>query len=127
MPVAADRMRRMSKLLQALRKRALRHPDTTEGIACEGTPLEKRTVKVGSKAFLFLGLADAMFKLTDSAKEATRLGLQVGKHGWVKVPFNGAPPLARLEKWVDESYRAVAGAKKTGSRAAISRTGARER
>jgi predicted DNA-binding protein (MmcQ/YjbR family) len=107
----------MSKLVQTLRKRALRHPGTSEGIACEGTPVEKRTVKVGSKAFLFLGVADAMFKLTDSAaKEATKLGLQVGKHGWVKVPFEGAPPLARLEKWVDESYRAVAGAKKTGSR-----------
>jgi len=102
----------MNKLIQALRKRALRHPDTTEGIACEGTALEKRTVKAGSKAFLFLGLSDAMFKLTDSAAEATRLGLKVGKSGWVSVKLDGAPPLARLEKWVDESYRAVAVRKK---------------
>jgi hypothetical protein len=108
---------RMNKLIQALRRRALRHPDTSEGIACEGTPLEKRTVKAGKKAFLFLGLADVTLKLTDSADEANRLGLQVGKHGWVKLELDGAPPLARLEKWVDESYRAVAGAKrKTRSR-----------
>lgn len=101
----------MNKVIQALRKRALRHPDTTEGVACEGTALEKRTVKAGSKAFLFLGLSDAMFKLTDSAAEATRLGLKVGKNGWVSVKLDGAPPLARLQKWVDESYRAVAGRK----------------
>ncbi len=102
----------MNKLIGALRKRALRHPDTTEGVACEGTALEKQTVKVKSKAFLFLGLSDAMFKLTDSAAEATRLGFEVGKHGWVRVKLDRAPPLARLEKWVDESYRAVAGPKK---------------
>jgi hypothetical protein len=101
----------MNKVIQALRRRALRHPDTSEGVACEGTALEKRTVKAGSKAFLFLGLSDAMFKLTDSAAEATRLGLKVGKNGWVSVKLDGAPPVARLEKWVDESYRAVAGRK----------------
>ncbi len=101
----------MNKVISALRKRALRHPDTSEGVACEGTALEKRTVKAGSKSFLFLGLSDAMFKLTDSAAEATRLGLKVGKNGWVSVKLDGAPPLARLEKWVDESYRAVAGRK----------------
>ena len=65
-------------------------------------------MKAGKKAFLFLGLSDAMFKLTGSAAEATRLGLKVGKNGWVSVKLDGAPPLARLEKWVDESYRAVA-------------------
>ena len=64
----------MNKLIQALRRRAMRHPDTTEGIAA-------------------------------------RLGFEVGKHGWVIVKLDRAPPLARLEEWVDESYRAVAGPK----------------
>jgi predicted DNA-binding protein (MmcQ/YjbR family) len=78
--------------------------------------LEKRTVNARSKAFLFLGAADAMVKLGASLAEATELAgrepgrYRVGAHGWVTVALgDGGPPLALLEGWVDESYRLVAG------------------
>jgi hypothetical protein len=95
---------------------ALRYPKAEEGIACAGTALEKRTVKARSKAFLFLGTADAMVKLGDSLAEAARLAAtepdryKVGTHGWVTVTFGGeeSPPLDLLERWIDESYRLLA-------------------
>jgi predicted DNA-binding protein (MmcQ/YjbR family) len=93
---------------KALRQAALRHPETEEGVACEGTPLEKRTVKVKGKAFLFLGATDAMVKLDASRAEAKRLGLKVGSGGWVKVTFDGATKVETLKKWIDESYRLMA-------------------
>lgn len=57
----------------ALRKLALRYPDAEEGVACEGTAIEKRTVKAGKKAFVFLGVSDVLLKLDESLPEATRL------------------------------------------------------
>jgi hypothetical protein len=48
--------------IQSLRQIALRLPGTEEGVACAGTSLEKRTIKVRGKAFLFLGAGDAMLK-----------------------------------------------------------------
>ena len=39
------------ELLSTLRQRALCLPDVSEGVACEGTALEKRTLKVHGKAF----------------------------------------------------------------------------
>ena len=91
----------------ALRKVALEYPLTEEGVACEGTALEKRTVKVKGKAFLFLGPADAMLKLDRSRAEAKRLGLAVGSSGWVKAPFDAAP-VDVLKRWVGESYGLMA-------------------
>jgi hypothetical protein len=103
-------------LLQVLRSAALGYPETEEGIACEGTPLEKRTVKVRNKAFLFLGAKDAMLKLSDSLAEANELAerapgrCKVGAHGWVTVAFGEpeSPPLELLLRWIDESYRLLA-------------------
>jgi hypothetical protein len=101
--------------MKALRRAALRHPDTHEGISCEGTSLEKRTVKAHRKAFVFLGVADVMVKLRESLPEARRLArkepdrYRAGAHGWVKASFaeDEEPPLALLQRWIDESYRLV--------------------
>src|SRR5262245_12425822 len=110
------RQSRTSSPTQALRKTALAYPETEEGVACEGTSLEKRTIKVRGKAFLFLGKSDAMLKLGDSLHEATKLSsqlpgsCQVGAHGWVKLTFgeSASPPAVLLARWVEESYRLLA-------------------
>jgi hypothetical protein len=102
--------------MQALRRFALRYPEAQEGVACEGTAAEKRTVKVRNKAFLFLGPADVMLKLGESAAEAAELAskepsrYKVGAHGWVTVKFaaDESPPLDVLKRWIDESYRLLA-------------------
>ena len=106
----------MSNTRLALRTLALRYPGVEEGVACEGTKLEKRTLKVGKKAFLFLGPADAMLKLRSSVGEAARLAakepdrFKIGANGWATIRFGGEViPLALLKKWVDESYRLFAG------------------
>ncbi len=41
--------------VEALRKLALALPEVEEGVSCAGTALERRTVKVRDKAFVFLG------------------------------------------------------------------------
>ncbi len=105
-----------SELLRALRRSALGYPEAREGIACEGTPIEKRTFKARDKAFLFLGATDAMVKLGASLAEATGLAAKepgryrAGAGGWVKVTFtdDDGPPLDLLERWIDESYRLLA-------------------
>jgi hypothetical protein len=71
---------------------------------------------VRKKAFLFLGAADAMMKLSDSLDEANELAdaeperYKAGAHGWVTVAFGDAEtlPMDRLLKWLDESYRLLA-------------------
>jgi hypothetical protein len=109
----------VSAPIKALRRAALRHPDTHEGVSCEGTSLEKRTVKAHKRAFVFLGVADVMMKLRESLPEARRLAkkqpdcYRAGAHGWVKASFGegDGPPLALLQRWIDESYRLVADAR----------------
>jgi hypothetical protein len=108
-----------SESIKELRAFALKYPETQEGVACEGTVIEKRTIKVRNKAFLFIGTADLMLKLGASLGEATALAgkhpdrYRVGAHDWVSVLFSSDnfPPLEMLEKWVDESYRLNAGKK----------------
>jgi hypothetical protein len=103
--------------MQALRKAALRYSGTEEGVACEGTPIESRTVKARKKAFLFLTVDHARLKLRESLPEATRLAqkkpdqFQVGSGGWVKASLSadGSAPLDVLERWVGESYRLMSG------------------
>ena len=101
---------------EVLRRAAMRCPDAEEGVACAGTALEKRTVKVRNKAFLFLGAADAMVKLADSLAAAAELAdaepgrFKVGAHGWVTITFGDADslPMDLLVEWVGESYRLLA-------------------
>jgi hypothetical protein len=103
--------------MQALRRAALRYPGTEEGVACEGTPVESRTVKARNKAFVFLTIGHARLKLRDSLPEATKLAqkrpdqLQVGSGGWVKATLSadGSTPIDVLERWIGESYRLMAG------------------
>jgi hypothetical protein len=103
--------------MQALRKAALRYPGTEEGVACEGTPIESRTVKARNKAFLFLTVGHARLKLRESLPEAAKLAqkrpdqLKVGSGGWVKASLGAdqSTPLDVLERWVGESYQLMAG------------------
>ncbi len=93
-------------------------PDVGEGVACEGTAVEKRTFHVRGKNFLFLGPCaggfTAMFKLVDALPEAQALAAarpdrcKVGVHGWVTVtvPHDEGAPEA-LARWIAESRRAV--------------------
>ena len=102
--------------MKTLRDLALRYPEAEEGIACAGTAIEKRTIKVRNITFLFLGKADAMLKLTDSLPEAAKLAAKepatykAGANGWVTVKFDAdrSPPLDVLAAWIDESYRLLA-------------------
>lgn len=99
--------------MPSLREYALHLRECEEGIACEGTPLEKRTIKVRNKAFLFLGPRDTMLKLRESLPEAEALAAaepdryRVGVHGWVTV-VNSTTPHEQLERWVYESWRLMA-------------------
>lgn len=110
----------MSKTMKALRAVALKCPGVEEGVACEGTAIEKRTVKVNGKAFLFLGIGDALLKLEGSLAAATRLAAEaparyrVGKGGWVKITFSDddAPPSGLMKGWIAESHALASEAKR---------------
>jgi hypothetical protein len=110
----------MSRAMNALRKVAMSLDDVSEGIACEGTALEKRTVKVGSKAFLFLSPTDAMLKLAEAsltaAKKASKKNpnITAGKSGWVKITFDDEnPPPSSINEWIVESHALMRPPKKT--------------
>ena len=103
-------------VVKSLRDLALKYPQAEEGIACAGTAIEKRTIKVRNKAFLFLGKADAMLKLSDSLAGAVKLAAKEpglykpGANGWVTVKFDAdtSPSQEVLARWIDESYRLLA-------------------
>jgi hypothetical protein len=102
-------------LAKLLRTAALALPNVEEGIACAGTSLEKRTLKIRGKAFLFLAQSDAMLKLSDSLPTATKLAtahpdqLKVGAHGWTTLRFAiTSLPLSTLQSWIVESYQLFA-------------------
>lgn len=97
--------------MQSLRAFALRLEDTDEGVACEGTSLESRTVRRGGKAFVFLRPRELRLKLGASLKDATARARrepdrwQVGTGGWVKVALDDADdPLDVLQRWIAESH-----------------------
>jgi hypothetical protein len=102
--------------MTALRTLALRYPEAEEGVACEGTTLEKRTIKARTTVFVFLGAADMMVKLRASFGEATAIAsaepdrCKVGANGWVTVKFGDGwvAPAGMLARWIDESYRLLA-------------------
>ena len=54
--------------MSVMRSAALKLEGVEEGVACEGTPLQRHTVKVNGKAFLFLGLGDAMTSRRSSVR-----------------------------------------------------------
>ena len=103
---------------KVLRDFALGLPGTTEEF-----PWGERVIKVNKKIFVFFGLLDdpkpGLFvgvKLPQSADDALNLpfarptGYNLGKHGWVQFRFppDQAPPIDMIERWILESYRAIA-------------------
>jgi len=100
------------KPIAALRRIALRLPETLEGMTCG-----KQAFKARNKAFLFVGSEETtyniMVKLRDALPEAASLQAKspekyaVGGHGWVKATFSHSAPLpvGRFERWIEESYR----------------------
>jgi predicted DNA-binding protein (MmcQ/YjbR family) len=106
---------RLSRAEAALREVALAYPE-----AYEEFPWGERAIKVKAKVFLFIYLAEDFLsvtvKLPVSGQVALALpfaaptGYGLGKSGWVTARF--APtddvPLAMLQEWIDESFRAVA-------------------
>jgi hypothetical protein len=105
---------------QQLLAAALALPNVEEGIACAGTSLEKRTIKVCKKAFLFLSANDVMLKLADSLPAATKLAAaeperyKVGAHGWTTIQIADTKGLSlpQMKKWIAESYQLFAASKK---------------
>lgn len=82
-----------------------------EGIACAGTKLESRTLKVGGKAFAFFKPGSLMCKLGESLPEARALAAKApaqwcaGNGGWVEVKAQGGRlPLPQLRRWLAESH-----------------------
>jgi hypothetical protein len=109
----------MSKVMKQLWDAATRLPDTEPGVACAGTPLERRTATVAKRAFLFLGLGGARLKLDRSLgaarAHATKAPehVQVGANGWVKITFGAeAPAPAVLVAWIAESHALMSTGKK---------------
>jgi hypothetical protein len=97
--------------MSALLKFALRLPETEEGVACEGTALESRTVRTRKKAFLFLRSTEVRLKLGPSLKEAVARASKnpdrysAGSGGWVKVKLDEVTdPIEVLECWIAESH-----------------------
>ena len=107
----------VTKTLQNI---ALRYPEAQHGIACQGTAVECSSFKARDKAFLFVGGTGPSYtvrlKLRELQAEATKLAAKeparynIGAHGWAKVTFSvqDPPPPDLMERWIDESYRAVA-------------------
>ena len=101
--------------IQALRDHAMQYPEAEEGDSCV-----KKAYGARKKNYLFIGSKDdtynIMVKLTESLDEASALEAKeaehykVGLHGWTTITFEHGqtPPAGLLERWIDESYRAVA-------------------
>ena len=108
----------LARAQRRLRDFALAYPG-----AWEDHPWGETVVKVKKKVFLFLGRPDGglslSVKLPESATIALGLpfaeptGYGLGKSGWVTARFDAGakPPLDVVERWIDESYRAVAPSK----------------
>jgi len=127
-------MKKPAEVVAKLRTRALKLPGSEEGVACEGTALERRTIKASKKAFVFLGTKDVMLKLGPSLAAASKLeakgaSLKANKGGWVKIELtDSAPPVATLEAWVDESYAVlVAAAPPVKNKVAAKKTAAKKK
>jgi len=84
--VATSTARSYTRRVHPFLRAALKHPDTSTGIACKGTSLESTTAIVNGKAFLFVGKAARLKRKT----------------GWVKVALDA--PLAEVTPWIAESY-----------------------
>lgn len=102
--------------LRHLRSFGLAYPEATTRSPWPG----HLDLVVRDKTFAFLSVEgeplSVTCKLPSSAMDALQqphcapAGYGLGRHGWVHAAFPpGAPlPLPLLERWIDESYRAIA-------------------
>jgi predicted DNA-binding protein (MmcQ/YjbR family) len=109
----SKRMKKSSRIGQAIRKRALAYPETHEDF-----PWGESAFKVKGKTFVFMSdgekgvsfstkLADARdLALALPGSEPTHYGL--GKKGWVTVRPTAKTSLEVLFYLIDESFRAIA-------------------
>jgi predicted DNA-binding protein (MmcQ/YjbR family) len=98
-----------------LRTYALGFPE-----AREDHPWGHSAFKVKKKTFLFLAVDGGELSLSVKLPESGNFALMqpyaspteygLGKSGWVTARFGAKqkPPLPLLERWIDESYRAIA-------------------
>lgn len=114
---------KLSSTMRALVASVRRHPGVEEGIACAGTSIESRTLKVCGKAFAFVRPGNLMLKLSDSLGAAKAMAaraperIKVGASGWHEGgprqgPRDGAAEAAEQEA----SAAAVTGRCTAGSR-----------
>ncbi|MBM3504008.1 MAG: MmcQ/YjbR family DNA-binding protein [Alphaproteobacteria bacterium] len=99
----------------ALRRYALTLPE-----AYEDFPWGEAVLKVRKKVFVFLGRDDGGCSLSVKLPQshgaaslmpfATPTGYGLGRAGWVTATFGRGEdvPVAMLQAWIEESYRAVA-------------------
>jgi len=104
-----------SKPMQKVRQIALNLPEVEEGTSCNKSAFQAR-----KKSFCFMGQKDdsynVMVKLVPSLPAAEKLQadtperFKIGLHGWTTLtfPHSESPPSGLLEKWIVESYRALA-------------------
>jgi predicted DNA-binding protein (MmcQ/YjbR family) len=112
----------MPQTVRGITAKLLAHALSFPG-AWEDHPWGENVAKVGKKVFVFFGVPDprgqemiVCVKLPESGLAALDLGIAepagygLGKSGWIAARFgaNDAPEIALLERWIDESYRAVA-------------------
>ncbi len=115
----------LARAEKAIAERALGYPEVVEE-----APWGHRAFKVRGKTFLFLS-AEADYlsfsvKLPVSGEDVLGLtfteptGYGLGKSGWVTASFSpeNEVPIALVQAWVDESFRAIAPKKIVGSLAA---------
>ena len=98
-----------------LRKFALGFPEVRED-----HPWGHSAFKVKKKTFLFLAVDGGELSLSVKLPQSGNFALMqpyaspteygLGKSGWVTARFGPTqkPPLPLLERWIDESYRAIA-------------------
>jgi predicted DNA-binding protein (MmcQ/YjbR family) len=98
-----------------LRRFALSLPE-----AHEDFPWGESVVKVGQKVFVFLGRSGDALSMSVKLPESSLLALDLpftsptgyglARGGWVTAQFqrDESPPVDLLERWIGESYRAVA-------------------
>ncbi|MBL9015340.1 MAG: MmcQ/YjbR family DNA-binding protein [Myxococcales bacterium] len=101
--------------MRALIAAAAKLPGAEEGVACAGTALESRTLKIAGKAFAFFGPTDLRVKLSRSLPAAEKLARTKpgscvpSAGGWTKCTLGpGMLPVSTLAKWISESYRLFA-------------------
>ncbi len=105
----------LARAEKAIAERALGYPEVVEE-----APWGHRAFKIRGKTFLFLSAeADHLsfsVKLPVSGEDVLGLtfteptGYGLGKSGWVTASFSAADdvPIALVQAWVDESFRAIA-------------------